>query len=263
MIYKYNDFNIAILPDNELPYKRITRDEIITVDSFGIPLRQYAGGLYYHPVFLIDHAIYQLNKNIEFSVKIADKLIKLGNRINGDLWFPYPFDFRLHGRDELMKAEWYSAMAQGMALSLFSRLSKFDNKYLKEAFDIFETLRYIENETWCTTVDNAGYLWFEEYPINPPAHTLNGMIFAIYGIYDYFLITGKDRDNLLKASLTTIKENILRFRVDDGMSLYCLKHKVVDAYYHSVHIEQLKMLSKISGDYYFDSISELFKKDYK
>ena len=39
----------------------------------------------------------------------------------------------------------------------------------------------------------------EEYPGSPPDHTLNGFIFALYGVYDYYVITRSDAASRLSA----------------------------------------------------------------
>ena len=35
----------------------------------------------------------------------------------------------------------------------------------------------------------SGDLWFEEYIVSPPTHILNGFIWALWGVHDYFLAT--------------------------------------------------------------------------
>lgn len=276
MNYKFSEFNFAIIPDSELPYKKIVRDEVTCLDDNNVPLRNWKGKLLYHPVFMIDHALHLLNvyekekddailKQID---NIANKIVGISVKYQDALWIPYPFDFQLHGRNEMMQSTWYSAMSQGMALSLFSRLYRLT--YIEEFLDVARALfksfiisKEVSPFFWVSCVDENSYLWLEEYPIETKDHhTLNGMIFAIFGLYDWFLINKGDQHNLLAASITTIKENIEKFRVAGSMSYYCLLHKVQDRYYHRVHAEQLLMLSKITNDNYFAEMSALFLNDH-
>lgn len=192
----------------------------------------------------------------------------MGDKQDSSIFFPYPFDFVLHGRNETMHAPWYSAMAQGQALSCFARMySKTeDKKYLCAADSVYNSLSslYSKNKKlWVTAITQDSLLWLEEYPDIPINKTLNGKIFAIFGIYDYYQITKReDVKQLLQASLTTIYKEVEKFRVPGDKSYYCLKHKVQNAGYHKVHIRILKELYDITGEPYFREVSDLLKSDY-
>ena len=85
-----------------------------------------------------------------------------------------------------------------------------------------------------TWVDPEGYLWIEEYP-GSLDYTLNGKMYATFGLYEYALAT-QDRTvwsaerhagavRLLKGSLTTLKTFASKYRNPGGPSAYCLKHR--------------------------------------
>ena len=93
--------------------------------------------------------------------------------------------------------------------------------------------------------------------------TLNGFMFSIIGLYDYWYTFGSDNvEGLLSYSLTTLKEYVLKFRFEDGISYYDLKYKVQSDRYHKHHIEELRYMSLISNDNYFDNIADIFLNDY-
>ena len=69
-------------------------------------------------------------------------------------------------------------------------------------------------------------------------------------------------EKILNASLTTLKDKITEFRVPAGISYYCLKHKVQSSKYHSIHIKQLNIIFKITGDSYFKQMADNFYSDY-
>lgn len=280
--YKVDNFNIAILDYENLPYFRsspVPLDYYDLTDEDGIILSERNGELTYHPVALAQVAIkfiesYRVTEDIaykEISELYLNKLIEIADFYDGMPFFPYEFDFKLHDlEDQLMVANWYSGMAQGQALSCFVHMYELTGEeyYINWADEIYRSIAALRTEEcgkfWVTVADLNEYLWVEEYPLDEFNYTLNGTIFAIYGIYDYYRINPENEGvkQILDASLTTIKDNIIQFRNPGNPSFYCLKHKKPSVSYHQVHIRQLRMLYKITNDKYFDDIAELFISDY-
>jgi hypothetical protein len=290
--YKKYDGEILEVGFSELPYidgVRVPRRRALHDDN-NVSLHQYRGRLNYHPVLIAQDALslldaYNTTKTTKYlnsskltpgsllskvasnSTKttnylisaeaLSDKLLDMSLPVRSSLFFPYTFNFPLHGyQEEAMLAPWYSGMAQGQILSLFVRLyiiTKEDH-YLDLSRKIVKSFDLVHSDNsdnaWVSCVDENGYLWLEEYPSNPASYTLNGMIFAIYGLYDYYRIT-KDTssEDLLRGAIATIKENIYRFRTENGISHYCIRHpRVMSIGYHKIHIGQLKMLHEMTGD---------------
>ena len=111
--------------------------------------------------------------------------------IDSTLLFPYSYNYDFYDRDRMV-APWYSGMAQGKVLSLFSRLYELtSNKdFLIIADKIYGSFYRLKatHSDWVSCIDQDGNLWIEEYPHIQPSHVLNGMVFAIFGIYDYYII---------------------------------------------------------------------------
>ena len=236
---------------------------------------------YYHPVAIAQKAIVWLDGYVQtgnteyleraerYTRKVYDESIER----DGVLLFPYVFDFPLHGIEAaLMEAPWYSAMAQGQVLTLFTRLydATGEEAYLEKAEKTFRSLRVPEEmllEDWVVIVDEENYLWLEEYPLdhlpNHGSQALNGFIFAIYGLYDYYLTTeDPEAKQILQASITTIERYIEDFRAPGEISYYSLAHFVQSGRYHMIHIDQLYMLYEITGEEYFKEMAEAFEEDY-
>ncbi len=120
-----------------------------------------------------------------------------------------------------------------------------------------------QEKPWVAYVDKDNFYWIEEYPLFVPDSTLNGYLFAIFGVYEYYLLK---RDNLskliLNASLTTLQNYLPNFRNPGGCSFYCLKHKVESAKYHYFHIILLDRLNRIVEEDYFAIMRDLFESDY-
>lgn len=169
-----------------------------------------------------------------------------------------------------MTSPWFSGMAQGEALSAFSRLAQItgENKYKDIADRVFASFLHTPVagnvvDPWVATVDDDGHYWVEEYPRNPPAHTLNGKIFAIWGLYEYYQLTEKeDVKYITQAAITTVLEYIDEFRVPEQVSYYCLDHKVQSEKYHRIHINQLSKLYDLTGRSKFSKYASLLRSDY-
>jgi hypothetical protein len=265
--YKKYDGEILEVGFSELPYidgVRVPRRRALHDDN-NVSLHQYRGRLNYHPVLIAQDALslldaYNTTKTTNYLISakaMSDKLLDMSLPVRSSLFFPYTFNFPLHGyQEEAMLAPWYSGMAQGQILSLFVRLyiiTKEDH-YLDLSRKIVKSFDLVHSDNsdnaWVSCVDENGYLWLEEYPSNPASYTLNGMIFGIYGLYDYYRIT-KDTssEDLLRGAIATIKENIYRFRTENGISHYCIRHpRKKKMEYHKIHIGQLKMLHEMTGD---------------
>ena len=59
--------------------------------------------------------------------------------------------------------------------------------------------------------DKEGFVWYEEYPSleNEPPHVLNGFIFALFGLYDYYKATESEEAlELFNQGIKTLKEKI-------------------------------------------------------
>ena len=279
---KNNNYSIKLLNIEDRPYALstpISLDINYLSDDEGIPMFTYDNVDYYHPIQICQRAINLLEsyritgvqEYLDRTILLAEKLIQISDQSYGDqLWFAYPFDFRLHGWSaEVLVSPWYSGMAQGQILSLFTRLYDITgtNDYLEYANKTYNTFthRIIQDgNPWFVGIDGDNYLWLEEYPdLNQPNKTLNGFIFAIYGLYDYYVSsTNPEVLTLLQSSITTIQNYIEEFRVENGISYYCLTHEVASSGYHGIHIEQLQYLYSMTDEQYFYDVSQLFQSDH-
>lgn len=237
--------------------------------------------LHYHPTVLAQWALKYLTsyrqtkdpRDLELAEKQAAKLIEIAEiDADGVMWFAFDFDFPLHGRKDAkdqMIAPWYSGMTQGQALSTFSRLYEVTGKaeYLDAARRVaasFDLEPAGVGEPWTVRVDEDGYYWVSEYP-SPGGDTqaLNGFIFGLFGLYDYWAVTGDARaSELLRAGVLTVKDHYALYRQPGGLSLYCLAHRVTAERYHRVHVQQFAQLSRITGDAALQTMSDELASDY-
>lgn len=247
-------------------------------DNAGVRLYQaHDGQLYDHPVRQAAYGLSNLNSYrvtqdrfyLDRALAQADRLVETAD-VRDDAWFfPYPFDFDLHGANKwLMEAPWYSGMAQGEALRLFVRLADVthDPRWNKAADATYQSfwLDRSPGVPWVSSVDAEGYLWFEEYAQDSGMNqTFNGHMFAVWGLFEYAQKTGNaEAAQLTKAGLATVEHYAPRFRSPGGLSLYCLSHRVQSRGYHTVHISMFLQLYRFTGDDSFAGWADTYTRDY-
>lgn len=239
-------------------------------DHDGIPMLDYRGsvGLQYNPIAIAQFGLgnYNLyrrtgveNRKSKF-FNVADWLVEnleetpLGTRV----WYHH-FDWEY--RDKL-KAPWHSALAQGQGLSVLVRAHQEtgDDRYLEAAHGAFGTFKKDVQNGGVTYSDGNGYKWFEEAIVDPPTHILNGFIWGTWGVYDYFLHTrDQEPGRLFEEAVKTLKDSLPKF--DAGFwSLYeqsgTRMKMLASPFYHSLHIVQLKVMHRLTGEHVFKHFAD-------
>jgi heparosan-N-sulfate-glucuronate 5-epimerase len=240
-------------------------------DSSSIPQLDYRGaiGLQYNPIAIAQYALgnYNLFRRNEDPVRrrkfflAADWLCShLEQNAHGLAVWNHHFDWEY--RDPL-KAPWYSALAQAQGVSVLVRAHQLQNEQIHNEKDAGDQ-RYLEAAkralaSFYQPIDNGGVaftdqsgdLWFEEYIVSPPTHILNGFIWAMWGIYDYWLAT-KDNSaqELFSRAVRTLLHNLDRY--DLGFwSLYeqsgTRLPMVASPFYHRLHIVQLRVMHLLTA----------------
>jgi hypothetical protein len=236
-----------------------------TYDKAGIPMLNYHGslGLQYNPIAIAQYGLGNYNLYLRTRdperrqkyLTVADWLVNNLEQNATGLWvWNHYFDWEYRTR---LKAPWYSALAQGQAISLLVRVHRDSGQatYLYAAQRAFKTFLKEVDEGGVVYVDEDGHTWFEEYIVFPPTHILNGFIWASWGVYDYFLATNDERaEHLFKEAMRTLEANLENYDVG-FWSLYeqsgtWLK-MMASPFYHHLHIAQLEVLYRLTGKYIF------------
>ena len=151
---------------------------------------------------------------------------------------------------------WASAMAQGEAISLYLRMYQAlgDEALLDTAIRSYRFLGREYDEGGVRRYDEAGNLWLEEFPSEPPSFVLNGFVYAVLGLYDLYRVTG---DSAVKADIDRCVASLTRnlHRFDAGYwSLYDLRRKELVRYYYqkNVHVPQMAVLYRLTGEPVFE-----------
>ncbi|KAF2350585.1 D-glucuronyl C5-epimerase [Trinorchestia longiramus] len=81
---------------------------------------------------------------------------------------------------------WYSAMAQGQAMSLLVRAAHHsgDEAYFTAALRATQLFHVNASQGGVRAYFPGGYAWYEEYPTTPSLFVLNGFIYSLIGLYD-------------------------------------------------------------------------------
>lgn len=249
---------------------KLTRDLIVDLFKANLIVDRKKYN-YYVTGIKIDGAVYVKNLLLktlaheEFALAAGDWLVRNQNDLGG---------WQINVKRKLSKGAlvinegWHSAMAQGQAISLLTRLFQVTNnsKYLeaaKKALNIFEVESF-KNGVKAVLFDK--YNWYEEYPTVPSIFVLNGFIYSLFGLYD---LSKTCQDNFCKKSGQLYEEGLRSLEMalplfDSGSgSFYDLRHlnlgiapNLARWDYHSTHINQLLYLFTITRNDLFQSVAE-------
>lgn len=239
-------------------------------DPAGVPMLDYHGqiGLQYNPIAIAQYGLGNFNAYMRTRdperrrkfLAVSDWLCANLEQNAFGIWvWNHKFDWEY--RDTL-HAPWYSGLAQGQGISLLVRTHREtnDQRYLDAAQRAFESFLRSTAEGGVVFADKQRDPWIEEYLVDPPTHILNGFIWAAWGIYDCFLATGDQSASALFSRFTgTLARNLDRY--DLGFwSLYeqsgTRLKMIASPFYHRLHIVQLRILQKMTGNEFFSKVAE-------
>ena len=240
-------------------------------DAQGIPMRRLGPGqdLVYNPTVLAQQGMKRLDSwkqtgrdiHLRQARKIADKLDELADQGRQRRWQPH--DYALGG----LSPGWVNANSQGLIQSFLSRFHRLtgaegrldDAGLLLGAFEQRQ-----DDRRWFTIVTPKGYVWFEHWPGGRWVHVLNGHLNALFGLYDYWYETGSpEAERYFLGGARTIRDKLERFRRKGHLSRYSLSGLEGSLHYHHTHIQQLRLLARMTGDDWFSRQAALFVRDEK
>ncbi len=199
----------------------------------------------FHPVFTAlvictFYTEYRRTNDESYKKIILKNLEYVESRMTNENYIEYPFE-HTHGGNFLGE-KWISGMAQGEMISAFIRgyLLTRDEYYLNIADKFLKTLlrKPDADEYWCTYVDSNNYYWIEEYPNPDHCHVLNGKMFALWSVWEYYAITrSEDAKNVFQAGLRSVLDNYVEYWINPTSyrSMYC-QHFPANEDYHNIHI---------------------------
>ena len=254
-------------------------------DAAGIPMLDYHGtiGLQYNPIAIAQWGLANYNCFCDThdedrwrkTLQAADWLTANLEQNSRGLWvWNHHFDWEY--RDTL-KAPWYSGLAQAQGVSLLLRAQAHSNskdeKYQSAADKAFVALTrpiaaggvLFEDVSRDVHTNENNDLWIEEYLVNPLTHILNGFIWALWGVFDFWLARADaSAKEIFDRGIETLLHNLARY--DTGYwSLYeqsgheqskTRLKMLASPFYHRLHIVQLRVMSKLTGDTRFAAVAD-------
>lgn len=251
----------------------------LPVDAVGAAVFAVNGKVYQHPALQAQLALlllntYRIKHDARFLARAslnAQRLID-DKVVFADAWFyPYDFDFAIYDDAPLtLHGRWYSALAQGQALSTFVRLAQItrDNRWRVAAEQTFASFLIApsEQDPWVTWVEADNHVWLEEYPRWPTdtsERVINGQIFAAFGLWDYYQLTHDTNAGLLfDGAVTTVGQEFTSWRVPGEPHLYSLLHARSNARYHAIVVAEYRCLGRLTGRHLEFSIAWQLYNDF-
>ncbi|HET53699.1 MAG TPA: hypothetical protein ENN33_00605 [Ignavibacteria bacterium] len=164
---------------------------------------------------------------------------------------------------------WQSAFSQSRGQSILTRgyqLTK-DENYRKIAEESLKSFEYPVSEGGVSSYTEFGP-FYEEYTSSVPTLVLNGMMFALFGIYDFvraFPDNPKSR-KLFDQGVETLANILPQYNMG-----FWSKYNLCEAewypkidpatiQYQRLHVAQLKVMKRITGNEIFDRYADIFSK---
>ena len=252
-----------------LDYARIGHIDtspIVKFDANGIIMVRRPDGSYvYNPTTISQYGLQQYSffiangtaASLDTAVLQANWLVTNQDPSTGE-WL-YHFDLAaLSNPTLLLKAPWGSALAQGQAISLLTRVNsqRPDPKWLTAATAALTSLGMtVQNGGLQADFFGSGHPWYEEYPTTPSLYTLNGFMFCLFGLYDMSVASPGSSAGVLYAQGRTTLDYGLPFFDTGAVSSYHLGHITFgprpitnSLNYHHIHITELNALNSIGAD---------------
>jgi heparosan-N-sulfate-glucuronate 5-epimerase len=257
-------------------------------DANGIPMLDYRGviGLQYNPIAIAQWGLANYNRFCESADLAPDarpedailadattKAVRLQRTLESADWLAANLEQNLHGLwvwnhhfdweyRETLRAPWYSGLAQGQGVSLLLRAHAHtgDGKYRQAAEQAFVSLTMPIAAGGVLFEDDENNLWIEEYLVDPPTHILNGFMWALWGVFDFWRASGDaSAKQIFVRGAATLLHNLSRF--DTGYwSLYeqsgTQMKMLASPFYHRLHIVQLRIMANLAGEPRFAQIAD-------
>lgn len=245
-------------------------------DDSEIPLLNYNGKDIYYPIQISQIALgYYSNYTETKNENSKIYFLKLANWLKNNFtdngsWGGVYCEDPLKGSGYNLPDRWISAMSQGFTLSVFVEaynLTK-DNDYLLLAEKILNSfdIKVVDGgiaSDWGTSV------WFDEYPsMNHEKHVLNGFLFSLAGLYDFYAKTGNVKAfELFNNGVESLKEHLSAF--NSGYNSFYSQSTLPSIHgpasatgnkYHDLHVAQLLWVYSITDDNFFKNWAHLFLK---
>lgn len=247
-----------------IPYEVLDKDGILMVNydnllvyKSGITGKKYnPGTICWYALEIWENYLKTNGKNDRDNfIKYSDWLI---NHLENGKWY-YHFDNTQFG----IKKPWASAFSQSLGISVLLRAYQLtnDQKYLNGAKKAFDVMALSIEQGGVLYRKNTTSFWFEEFPnVKTPVHSMNGHIWALFGILDFCRVTHSPiASELFQNGINALKSDLYKY--DTGYwALYDQKIRApLKSNYFEIEIHQLNILYVLTKETIFLEYALKFK----
>ncbi|MEQ7005421.1 D-glucuronyl C5-epimerase family protein [Actinopolymorpha sp. B17G11] len=284
--YEFHDLAPGQLPRG--PNVTAPRRDPEPHDDHGVRMIEVDNTLYDHPNYQANFGLENLESHrltgegffLHRAKAQGSRLIDRRVESRGAWFYPYTFDFPLHGDpDDMAVAPWYSGLSQGKALSLFSRLAKVtgEARWRVAADRTFASFllppdparapRGGGEKPWVVAVDSHQLVWLVQHPrgatLADSDRIFNGHLSGIFGLWEYERLTRNPAAlALYDGAITTLRRHVDDLRVPHWRSTYCLTHRAEASNgYHQLHVDQFAQLWLMTREPRFIQFAERLRDD--
>lgn len=171
---------------------------------------------------------------------------RLRLRQDADGGWRYPVAVRRYA----VEPGWYSAMAQGLAVSVLLRAADLtqEQSYVDSAGAAAALMLRPVGKAGCADYDESGRAFLEECPSDPPCHILNGALFALIGLRE---LNGRAGHSAHLPVAQRLAADLQHFDVG-YWSRYDLRFPAPATHaYHALHISLLEIAARLLADQTF------------
>lgn len=245
----YNDLTnkvsaTTLLDENGIPYNVMSYgDKVYSL----VTISQYALGCY--DLFLLNND----KEKLTVFLKLADYLYN--NQETNGKW---------DARSSMGSYRWNSScmlQGQGCCIMLRAYIQTDNRKYLESAKKAIQFM-LLPVEKSGTVLVSGDNITFEKYPPENgvTSSVLNGWAFALFGLYDYYQMTGNaEIKEIFEKSCKTMAKMISQYDCR-YWSMYDLIGTIASPAYHTLHIALLHVLSDLSGEERLKLYANKFEK---
>src|SRR5579859_1468246 len=160
------------------------------------------------------------------------------------------------------RGSWLSALTQGCAVSLLTRAYQLTHE------DIFRQVAARASNTFLQDILDGGVsspmgsngIFFEEVAVYPAAHSFDGFIYAIVGLYDSVAQTQDPQiEDLVRRALKTFRNSIDEFDADFWTYTDLVQRQLTLPAQLERQIHLLEILAKQTGDNCYETVATRWK----
>lgn len=250
-------------------------DYDLLFDEKGVMMLDYLGtvGKQYNPCAVAQYGLgllsryYQTKENKwkEKAMIQADWLIdQMRFTPKGIARLEYVFEYGSY--QMIQEKNYISGIAQAQALSFLTRIDQIthEDRYRKGINGLFQSFLYPIQEGGVINYDSQGRLYIEEILTERVSCVLDGFMYGIFGVYDYYLFTGdKQAKRIFEQACCTLSDILPEYDLKFWSRADCyLDHPKMpaSAFYHNVHICQLDALYTITQNKTFKKYADQWRK---